>query len=170
MKKLNLLKTLIDLFFYFSAIAGVGMVIFVAMVVAGQGEAIDLKIGGHEILVYDWQTKLLIVFGLASFLCFVYAIFLLRKIIGHFYRRQIFHAEVIRLLNRTGAAVIVSTILARVPIFVYDAAHRTSAGFELETGGFDSLVSTLCLGLFFMVLSEVFKIAKGMKEENELTV
>ena len=28
----------------------------------------------------------------------------------------------------------------------------------------------ICLGLFFMVLSEVFKVAKHAKEENELTV
>ena len=28
----------------------------------------------------------------------------------------------------------------------------------------------ICLGLFFMVLSEVFKVAKRAKEENNLTI
>ena len=36
--------------------------------------------------------------------------------------------------------------------------------------GISPQIMITCLGLFFMVLSEVFKIAKAAKEENELTV
>jgi hypothetical protein len=43
-------------------------------------------------------------------------------------------------------------------------------GFELEIGSFDTGILSVALALFFMVLSEVFKIAKHLKEENDLTL
>ncbi|WP_414692206.1 DUF2975 domain-containing protein [Olleya sp. UBA1516] len=36
--------------------------------------------------------------------------------------------------------------------------------------GFSSFLIMLCFGLFFMVLSEVFKVAKYTKQENDLTI
>lgn len=34
----------------------------------------------------------------------------------------------------------------------------------------DQNVVTICLGLFFLILSEIFKIAKNQKQENDLTI
>jgi hypothetical protein len=36
--------------------------------------------------------------------------------------------------------------------------------------GLNTHLTLICLGLFFMVLSEVFKIAKTAKQENDLTI
>jgi hypothetical protein len=36
--------------------------------------------------------------------------------------------------------------------------------------GLNQHLVIICLGLFFLVLSEVFKIAKNAKQENDLTI
>jgi len=169
MRKLNILKALIDLFFFFAAFATLAMVVFVPIVMI-DGEGIPIKLNGTEIEVVDWQTKVLLVLSLVGALCFIYSIFLLRKVIGYFMKRDLFHEKVISHLNRIGQFLIASTILVNVPLFFYNMFHRQHVGVQFTNGGLDSLLMSVSLGLFFMVLSEVFKIAKHMKEENELTV
>ena len=171
MRKLNILKTLIDLFFYFSIFAIAGMLIFTAMVFfTGEGESFPMKINGSAVDLQNWQSKILLCFAMASAICFLYAIHLLRKVIRHFVARQIFNDAVIRHFNGIGINLIASAVLMNVPLFIYNALLMTKDGFEFSTGGFDSFTLAICLGLFFMVLSEIFKVAKNIKDENELTV
>jgi hypothetical protein len=54
-----------------------------------------------------------------------------------------------------------------VPSFLYRLLYKSK--FEIDLS-FSPFILTLALGLFFMVLSEVFKIARTAKEENELTI
>lgn len=169
MKKLNILKTLLDLFYFFSLIAIVGVIIFGSMIYFGD-EVFPIKVKGQEITVTDWAGKALIAFVMLSFFCFIYAIYLLREVIMYFVKREIFHDTVILYLNRIGICLIAAALLQNVPLFFYNMIQRNHLGIEFGIGGFDSLLLSIGLGLFFMVLSEVFKIAKNLKEENELTV
>jgi len=170
MRKLHILKSLIDLFYFFAIIALGGMLIMIPILLFDTEGGIPIKIKGQEISNIDLGAKVLMLFAAVGAVCFVYAIHLLRKTIGHFYAREIFHPKVIFNLNRTGIFIIASSLLTNIPLFFYNVISRQHLGIEFGAGGFDSLILSVSLGLFFMVLSEVFKIAMRMKEENELTV
>ena len=169
MRKLNVLKACIDLAFYLSCLTVLAFVVFIPFAVLGQMDGIPIKMQGRELIVDNWQAKVVLVFTLVSALFFVYGIYLLRKTIGFFLKKDVFNSEVIRNFNVIGICVVTSTLLIVLPSFLYTAFHRTAMGFKLEVG-FDSPLLVISLGLFFMVLSEVFKIAKDLKEENDLTL
>jgi len=168
MRKLQLLKALIDLFYFFAIIATAGMLIVVPILLFNPG-TIDIKIKGQLIEPTNQATQFLLVFAAAGGLCFIYAIHLLRKTVGHFQKREIFHPMVILNLNRMGIFIIASSLLTSIPLFFYNMIERNHLGLQIGAD-FDSLILSVSLGLFFMVLSEVFKIALRFKEENELTV
>jgi len=56
-----------------------------------------------------------------------------------------------------------------IPLFAYKLIQKNNSTIDFG-GGFDSFLFTACLALFFMILSEVFKISKTIKEENDLTI
>ena len=169
MRKLNILKACIDLAFYLSCLTVLLFVLFIPFAILGQMNGIPISMQGRELIIDNWQAKVVLVFALASSLFFVYSIYLLRKTIALFIRKDIFNIEVIRNFNIIGICIVTSTLLMVIPSFLYTAFHRTKLGFKLEVG-FDSPLFVISLGLFFMVLSEVFKIARNLKEENDLTL
>ena len=169
MRKLNILKACIDLAFYLSCLTVLAFLLFIPFVVFGQMDGIPINIQGRELIVDNWQAKVVLVFALLSSLFFVFGIYLLRKTIGFFIKKDLFNVEVIRNFNLIGICVVTSTLLMIIPSFLYTAFHRTKFGFKIDAG-FDSPLLVISLGLFFMVLSEVFKIAKNLKEENDLTL
>ncbi|RZJ68528.1 MAG: DUF2975 domain-containing protein [Flavobacterium sp.] len=169
MKKLNLLKTLLDLFFFFSIFAVIGIFIL-GPIAFFNGEDLPLKIKGQEIIADNWGARLLIVTSAISSLLFVYAIFLFRKNVHSLVKREIFTEVVIANFKRIGWCLIASTLLGEIPLFFYNMINRNHLGLQFGTGGFDSMLLSIALGLFFMVLSEIFKIGKNLKEENDLTL
>lgn len=169
MRKLNILKACIDLAFYLSCLTVFAFVIFIPFAILGYMDGIPINIQGRELIIDNWQAKLVLVFVLISSLFFLYGIFLLRKTIALFIKKDVFNVEVIKNLNTIGISVVTSTLLMVIPSFLYSAFHRTKFGFKLESG-FESPLLIISLGLFFMILSEVFKIAKKLKEENDLTL
>ena len=169
MRKLNVLKACIDLAFYISCLTVLAFVLFIPFAIFGQMDGIPIKMQGRELIVDNWQAKVVLIFALVSALFFVYGIYLLRKTIGFFIKKDLFNVEVIRNFNVIGICVVTSTLLMVIPSFLYNAFYRTKMGFKLDVG-FDSPLLVISLGLFFMVLSEVFKIAKNLKEENDLTL
>ena len=170
MKKLQLLKTLLDLFWVFLIIALIGMIIFIPILLfSSKPIDIPITINGETISVVDLSSKIMLIFLFVSAFCFVYSIYLLRKLLVLFSKRQIFEDAPIILLDTIGKYFVLASLLTGIPAYIYNVMIRNKA--EISFGGaFDSFLFTASLGLFFMVLSEVFKIAKHMKEENELTV
>ena len=170
MRKLQILKTLVDLFWFFSIIAIVFLIIFIPfMFFTNQVIDIPIKINGGEIIVIDLSTKFLLLVAVISYFFFVYGIFELRKVLSLFQKRIIFDAEVITLLDKTGKSFFLASIISTIAVLAYSIINKPEVSIEFG-GDFSSFLFTSSLGLFFMVLSEVFKIAKNMKEENELTI
>ena len=169
MNRLYTLKTLIDLFFFFAAFAMIAAVFIVPMVWFTDFD-LPMKVRGQEISTMDTAAKILITFAAAGAICFVYAIYFLRDTINFFIERKIFHPKVIVNLYRIGVYIIVSSLLTNLPLFFYNVIKRENLNIEFGASGFDSLILSVSLGLFFIVLSEVFKMGLQMKEENELTV
>ena len=171
MRKLKILQTIVDLFWFFCLIIFVAMVAFAFYSLLHKGPVdIPIKLNGTAILIFDIGAKMLIVFGLAAYCFFVYGIYQLRKLLSLFEKRVIFEERTIWLLNQIGKSFLATSVLTGIPLFIYNVFHGHTDIYIDLSGGFSSFLFTLGLGLFFMVLSEVFNIAKNMKEENELTV
>lgn len=169
MRKLTILKTCLDLFFFFGILAFAASMIFVSMAVFSD-DSMDIKLNGREVTIDNWGARALLVCWLVATGLFVKAIQLLRRNVRSFINRQIFTDDVIKNFNQIGICLLISTVVVGVPSFIYGAIFRQHVGLELEVGSFDSGILSIALALFFMVLSEVFKIAKNLKEENDLTL
>lgn len=172
MKKLNILKAFVSLFFFFQII-GIGGSIVLATIFLMQDGDVDLplKINGTIIEVVNFPTKIGIVFACFGYAAFVYGIYLFNQILELFSKRIIFDDRIIKNFNKIGLCFLATTILTAIPVLLLEfTSDKETSNINLTSGGFDSILFTIGLALFFMVLSEVFKMAKNMKEENELTV
>jgi hypothetical protein len=149
----------------------IAIVTIVPAYLLGYIKDIPVTINGQDVVSADVPTKIVVGLAAIGTLFFAYAIYLLRKTIGFFKKRDIFNEDVIRYFGGIGKCVLASTILTNIPMFFYNTIHLGHvSSLSLNGGGFSSLLLSLSLGLFFMVLGEVFKIAKNLKEENDLTL
>ena len=171
MKKLHLLKSLVDLLWFFSIIVIVVMAIFFPILFFSSGPIdIPVTIGETKVTGMDLATKLMLLGLVIAYCFFVYDLFLFRKVLTLFSKRQIFEDKVIVLLNRIGKFFVIASVLAFSVDFIAKIYINNKIEVGIEGGFFDSFLFTASLGLFFMVLSEVFANAKSMKEENDLTI
>lgn len=179
MRKLKILKALVDLFFFLSVIAMVAVVLVLPIMFTTKDVVdIPITIGGHVFLLSsndltnltsNIELKGILPFLVMAYFGFVMGIFYLRKLLSLFEKKIIFEQESILLLYKIGEWFLYSSLFTAVPLFIYNLLYNKNVNLDLSSG-FSSFLFTLSLGLFFMVLSEVFTIAKNMKEENELTV
>ncbi|MCG2612190.1 DUF2975 domain-containing protein [Flavobacterium sp. SM15] len=172
MRKLNLLKSFISIFFLLQCIGIMAVLIFAVVILCQKGDLdFPININGNKVEIIDFPTKIAIIFVCFGYAAFVYGIYLFKQILELFALRIIFDDRIINNFNKIGKAFVVATVLTQIPIFILKInGQKRDADFNFTSGGFDSFLFTTGLALFFMVLSEVFKIAKNMKEENELTV
>ncbi|WP_338409062.1 DUF2975 domain-containing protein [uncultured Flavobacterium sp.] len=167
MRKLNFLKAIIDFICIINYLTVPILVMFLGFVViSSEPLGVPITINGIEVNVISIQTKVLLIFMTFAALLIVYCLFLFRNILRLFQRVKIFDLEVIKSFHVIGVLLLISAFLAGVPSFVIRVLKKEV---NLEIG-VNPFVILFCLGLFFMVLSEVFIIAKKQKEENELTI
>ena len=170
MRKLNVLKTVLDFFWVFSLIGVVALIIFVPFYLFSADFDIPVKIKGQEIKSQTVFSKIVVLINVISGLLFFYGIYLLRKVVKLFQKREIFNNEVIVNFNLIGKLIIVSSIMSSLSLYVFNVFERNNIGLSLDFASYDSVLISISLGLFFMVISEIFKISKTMKEESELTI
>lgn len=170
MKKLNILKTILDFFWWSALLFLTGLILFLPFYLFKSEMNIAVKIKGQEISSQTIFSKLIVFVNVIGSLLFLYSIYLLRKVVVLFQKREVFNDEVIRLFNLIGKLIVISSIIGSFSIFLYNTIERNHLGLSLDFGSYDSFLISVSLGLFFMVISEVFKVAKTMKEENDLTV
>jgi hypothetical protein len=167
MRKLNFLKAIVDFICIMSYITIPLLVLFLGyLFISDDPIGIPININGTEVTVVDLQSKILMVFIVVSYLLIIYSLFLFRKILRFFQRTEIFNIEVIKSFNSIGVLLFISAFTSGIPSFILKFM-KTEINFEI---GLNPFVMLLSLGLFFMVLSEVFTISKKQKEENELTI
>lgn len=164
MKKLDLLHRLITLIFVVN-------IIFIALVpgfvlihfVSPEMVPDNIKINIHESLLHNAVSTL----RFTGYLLAVLGLYFFKKVLGLFQKRRIFDTDVIKLLKQIGQCVVAGVLLSAIPSFIYDLVVEQTFGLEDSDLG---VLINLCIGLFFIVLSEVFKMAKAIKEENDLTL
>jgi hypothetical protein len=167
MRKLNILKAIVDFVWIMSFIAIPLLILFLGYVLINDEPfGIPVNINGIEVAVVDLQSKILLICITLAALLIVFCLFLFKKILRSFQRNKIFDLEVIKNFNMIGILLLISSLLSGVPAFIIKFLKKEVS---LEMG-LNPFVMLFCLGLFFMVLSEVFTVAKKQKEENELTI
>jgi hypothetical protein len=168
MKRLALLKTITVILFILSVIAMFFAVPFILVVAVMPGR-IPFEINGHPANDAGIETVLLMLAIAAGCAFFIYALHLFKKVLELFEKKKIFHEDVVKYFDQIGKAILIGYALC----FVSDFFYSTLVDNEIEIGiGTDiqSSILTVGLGLFFLVLSDVFLLAKNIKDENDLTV
>lgn len=169
MRKLIILKSLVDFVWIVVCLPFILLVAIFLVLIFINSEALEIfswmgaiPQEGSEILiqVYAVFTALMIYLGIYSFYVF-------RKTLRYFMSVKPFHEDVIKNFNVIGIILSGLGVFGAFLVFLGRIAFENKIIISL---GFSPYLMLLCLGLFFMVLSETFKVAKHAKEENELTI
>ena len=170
MRKLQILKTCIDVFWFTSLLTAVFCLIFIPyMFISGETFDVPVKINGNTIVLADLFNKIILTVCIIAFYIFAFGVFKLRKLLELFRKRIIFEEQNSLLLNQIGLCFLTASALSGAASLVYSFVKKDQVQLMLSSG-FDSFLFTASIGLFFMVLSEVFKIAKKATQENDLTI
>ena len=168
MRKLNILKTIVDWFWIISMLSVPLVIIMIGFVIVDDSNfGIPIRVNGILYEEFNANTKLILIASLISYLLSLYAIYLFKNVLREFQKTKVFSPKVSDSFYKMGIVLLISALLTGVPSFLYRILSRLK--FELEFG-LSPFLLLLCFGLFFMILSEVFKIGQRAKEENELTV
>ena len=166
MRKLNFLKGIVD-FVWITMLVTIPFLLFFVGMVLFSNEPLDIpiEINGTTLEVVDFKSKLIFAFLIISASLIIYGLFLFRKLLRLFQLKIIFDLEIVILMKRLGFVIILSALLGGIPNFILEIV-KNNISLSL---GLNPFVLLFSLGLFFLVLSEVFTIAKSIKEENDLT-
>jgi hypothetical protein len=167
MRKLSILKSLVDFIWLVTCIPGALLLIFFAAYIFIEPESLNLVFDIDE---QDTSAIAVQIFGLLFIvLAFgtIYCVYLFRKTLRYFQKVKPFHSDVINNFYRLGYLLSGIGLLSSILLFVAHLFFKSEFKINL---GLSPYIMLICLGLFFMVLSEVFKVAKRAKEENELTI
>ncbi|WP_291114273.1 DUF2975 domain-containing protein [Flavobacterium sp. UBA6135] len=167
MRKLNILKAIVDFIWIMSLFAlPLIIVFFVFIIFSNETIDIPLKINDLEIDTSIGQSKYLLPVALMHFGLFIYALYFFRKLLENFKKLIIFEVENAKLLNKIGQLIMINAVVYALLTF----ALQLLIGKLTIDIGYGPFLYVLALGLFFSVLSEVFLMGKKLKEENELTI
>jgi len=169
MRKLNILKSLVDYVWIITCIPSIIVIPILCVVIFMEPNIMeytqDIKIPVTETGLI-WPKSVGIFFLLVLYLP-IYSLYLFRKNLRKFQEGKPFDNSVILNFQRIGS-ILVAT--GAILLLLYLFYQFIILDIVKITFGFTSRIGIICLGLFFMVLSEIFKVAKNAKEENELTV
>lgn len=167
MKKLNLLKSIVDYIWIMSLIC-YPFIIFFSVMLLIEKEAFDISmyIMGASVDLSTGLGKMVLIINVLNFGLLLFALSFFRKLLNKFSKRIIFDDEIGFLLNKIGSVIIVASIVYLISDFII---RFSNSKVEIQFG-YGLFLYLLALGLFFKVLSEVFTIGKRIKEENELTI
>jgi len=168
MRKLNILKTIVDIVWIISVFS-VPLILFsvIFLFLSEDTGNLKIKIIGLQINETTIFTKLTLGVLFLIYLLLIYCIYLFKKILRCFQRLKMFDELVIVNFNKIGYLLIISSLISGTLSFIYKLFYAKTIHLEI---GVNSFLVMLCLGFFFMVLSEIFKISKNMKEESDLTI
>lgn len=167
MKKLQILENIVNFIWFMSMIGIIGIITYVVTYLYDPKIELSYKMAEINNFKNTEYPTLILFLKSASMLLYIYCVYLLRKIIKFFKKHEIFNIEVIKAFNLIGILIITAAIISSVSIYIYEKTFIGSP--KTINLGLSPFIASV-IGLLFMVISEVFKIAKNIKEENELTI
>jgi hypothetical protein len=167
MKKINILKAIVDLLWIFSMpvvliIIGISFTTFFV-------DLSDLNIELNTINMNQNNlfSKILFVVSSLNYLLLIVALYFFRKVLTNFVSIRVFEEAVISSFKKIGNLLTFSGFISLIISIIGKIYFEQKVSLEF---GLNQHLVLICLGLFFLVLSEIFKIAKNTKQENELTI
>jgi hypothetical protein len=167
MKKINILKTIVDLLWIFSMpvvliIIGVSFTTFFVDL-----SDLNIELDTININQNDLFSKILFVISSLNYLLLIVALYFFRKVLTNFVRVTVFEELVISSFKKIGNLLTFSGFISLIISIIGKIYFEQKVSLEF---GLNQHLVLICLGLFFLVLSEIFKIAKNAKQENDLTI
>jgi hypothetical protein len=109
MRKLNILKAVLDFLWIFSMPIAVAILIFIpALFFVDDLKEIPFAINGQDLLAIDIYTKIIMSLIMVSYLILLYCLFLFRKVLRYFQRLKLFDVFVHVTMNKIGLLLIVA--------------------------------------------------------------
>jgi hypothetical protein len=167
MKKINILKAIVDLLWIFSMPTVLVIVGFSFAIFFIDSSTLNIEMNSINFNQNNLFSKILFVIAMLNYLLIIAALYFFRKVLNHFIRVKIFEKTVIIGFKKVGNLLIISGLISLI-VSTISSLHfeqKVSMSFSLN----EHLI-IICLGLFFLILSEIFKIAKNTKQENDLTI
>lgn len=121
---------------------------------------------------FKWELPIigLIITSIFLNLGFIYSLYVFKKIVSSLFDSPLFTGFQILSLKLLGQLIIILVIIKSVFNIFSNMIFGKSELVGIHIFSFDSKLMAICMGLFFIYLSYVFRKAKVLKEENELTV
>lgn len=169
MKTIKLLKTCIDIYYYFVMIAlALGLLTLPILL---------FTTGTYEVQLFDSQTVdignlgilktlVIVVLMLILFGIYFYTIRLIKVTVDVMSKGNYFSDYVITNFSKIGKLFISCAIGFSLLRFAFKLIVSSTFSFGISTAFFILLI----MGLFMMFLSEAFNRAKHLKNENDLTI
>ncbi len=168
MRKLVILKSLIDFLWIITCIPLIPIMLFFSVYMFFNDNILKIfNVLEEGVIITPWSLKVLVLLVMSLVLISIYSLYLFRKTLRYFQQRKPFDSYVIKTYNKIGNLLLFSGIVGSILNFIFLLVFK---GKFMINIGLSPYLFVICLGLFFMVLSETFKIAKTAKEENELTI
>jgi hypothetical protein len=134
----------------------------------------ESKIVADLILVPNFKLELpiigLFITAILLNIGFIFSLYVFKKIVSSLFKSPLFTEFQISSLKLLGQLIVLLVIIKSVFNIFSDMIFGKSEVVGIHIFSFDSKLMAICMGLFFIYLSYVFRKAKGLKEENDLTV
>ena len=165
MKKAILFKTLVDILYILHFIGLIGIIFIIPFG--------TVNINQINMSVEDWSLFYWSIFivSLFAYIIFLRGLYFLRKMARFLLTNKYFSDDTIVNLKKSGNKFLYTGIISFALIVVLWISKLNGGKFELIYD--NNLLIPLFLsiiGMFFIIQSNALNLAKGIKEENELTV
>lgn len=168
MRKLTILKTIIDFLWIISLISLPFVILFFGFIIFNTSldGKMNIDFFGIQIKEFTIYTRIAMILPLITYLASIYCLYLFKKTIKNISQLSLFDDLNIKYFNTIGILLLVIALVEGISSFLFRLSEsELKLDFSLSP-----FLITVILGLFFMVLIEIFKIAKSAKDENELTI
>lgn len=167
MRKTYILKFIVDIIWIFSFPVIPLIIVFIPYIFfTDDFSGLNLVVNGIDLEVLNINSKLFVAISLIAYLAFIYCVYRFRKLLRYFLAKRIFDNQVIKGFNIIGSLL---TIFGFIMIVVSFVSMVINKNMKFEIGVNSNLI-IICLGLFFLVLSETFKASKEFKQDSDLTI
>lgn len=167
MNKLFWLKTIIDIFWF------VSIPIIFFLIIGIPASFFIPETGNYKILGLDFTqgknllSKFFIALFMVTYLLIYFSVYKFRQVLEEFLRSKMFSKKVIKNLKVIGINLLISGILMIISRIGFNLSSESKITVDL---GISAHLLCIVFGLFFWVLSEIFKTSKALKYENDLTI
>ena len=164
-----LLQFLVNLVYYFFLIVCLLIFICIVYILVGGPVEYPMKIVSDYFLIDSKKSLLSLLIPILIFQSsYTYLTYIIKGLVEDMAAGNLFNRYQVAGFKHAGQILIFLTIAESIFDYIFKLIFKSviQIKFDTTSGSWTSVL----LGLFFIFLSQIFKKAKDLKEENELTV